>query len=274
MRYTKYGTFLARLSVFVLCCMLLPLAALAEPLTYADEPGQSAPPEWFVSVGGGAMMRPEFEGSDKYKLRFLPIVNAQYRNRFFLSTSDGLGAYLVHEPTWNAGVVGKYNPGRKENASDLLHGMGDIDPGAEIGGFATFTPAPFSARLEVLQGIGDVEGLTVTGTVGHTISPMEQVQWTNTIGTTWANSRHNDTFFGVSGNQSRRSGYDAYDAGNGFKSVQFMSRTNYKFTQEVSATAFGGYKRLTGPAADSPLVKAGSKNQATVGLGLVYTFAP
>lgn len=252
----------------------LPLYGVAAPLTYEEEVLETTHPEWTVSLGGGAMTRPEFEGSDKYVVRFLPILHAEYKGRVFLSSADGLGIYAFRGPLWNLGAVVKYNPGRKENSSRLLSGMRDIDPGAEIGAFATWTPAPFFVRLEALAGTGDVEGLQATASVGHSMILLSRMQWTNSLGATYTDDTYNNTFFGVDSGQSLRSGYQRYDADAGIKSVQFGSRLSYQITTEISATAFGEYKRLTGPAADSPLVKAGSENQGMFGLGLVYTFRP
>ncbi len=261
---------------FLLFLLALPFYSVAEPVTYAEEVIKTEPPaehpNWSISLGGGAIVRPEFEGSDKYNVRFMPILRAEYMQRVFLSTTDGLGVYIFREPLWNVGAVDKYNPGREQKDSEILKGMGDIDPGAELGIFASWTPAPFFVRIEALQGTGDVRGLQATATAGHTFMPLEKLQWTNSVGTTFTDSRYNETFFGVDKTQSRRSGHDYYDADAGFKSVQFNSRANYQLTDNITALVFGQYKRLTGPAADSPLVEEGSKNQGMLGVGLTYTF--
>jgi outer membrane protein len=47
----------------------------------------------------------------------------------------------------------------------------------------------------------------------------------------------------------------------------------YTFNPQWSTYAFMEYERLTGPAADSPLViQRGSPNQFTYGLGATYSF--
>lgn len=235
----------------------------------ANSNNQSA---WSVSLGAGIMATPEFEGSDKHEARFLPLVHVEYANRFFLSTSNGLGAYIVNRPEWQLGVVAKYNPGRDEDDSSLLKGLGDIDPGAEFGGFAAWTPGPYAFKLTALQGVGDVEGFQLKASAGHSFEPIKSVRWTNSVETTFANSTYNDTFFGISEAQSQRSRYQTYDAGSGIKDVAFNSSVSWSVTDAISLKTFGQYKRLTGPAADSPLVKAGSSNQWTVGAGVVYAF--
>ncbi len=262
------------------CALILPNMPKAEAANYmvgasvnsSDEPASAG--DWVISLGGGGVMRPEFEGSDKYDMRFWPIASVNYQNRFFISTQNGLGMKFFHDHNWSVGAAIRYKEGRDENDSTLLKGMGDIDSGAEIGVFGTWTPDPFSVRLEIMQGTGDVEGLQSTLTLGHTQMLAERLKWINLVGATYANSTHNDTFFGVSQRQSARSGYDYYKADSGFKSVQYTSRVSYALTADLSATGFGTYKRLVDQAADSPLVEAGSKNQFMFGLGLVYTFRP
>lgn len=227
---------------------------------------------WSVSLGAGIMAAPEFEGSDKYEARFLPLVHVEYMNRFFLSTHDGLGAFIVNRPEWQLGVVAKYNPGRDQDDSSLLDGLGDIDPGVELGGFAAWTPGPYAFKLTALQGVGDVEGFQLKASAGHSFEPIKSVRWTNSVETTFANSTYNDTFFGISEKQSQRSRYQTYDAGNGIKDVSFNTGVSWGVTDAISLKTFGQYKRLTGPAADSPLVKAGSSNQWALGAGVVYAF--
>lgn len=116
--------------------------------------------------------------------------------------------------------------------------------------------------------------MRVKASLGHEIALFDCLHWKNTVSATFADSRYNDTFFGVSGKQSRdsRHMYEEYSAGSGVKDVSFSSGLTWPVTDSISVMLAGEYKRLTGPAADSPLVKAGSKNQGAGMLGFVYTF--
>ena len=259
----------AFMCVFVLVCSVYTACA--------QEQDESAPQDksatWSISLGGGVLIAPEFEGAKRNSVRFMPLIEARAMDRFFLSSHEGLGVYLIKQSQWQLGAVAKYNFGRKENASTLLHGLGDIDPGAELGVFAAWTPDPFFVKVTALQGTGDVRGFQVQTQVGHTAKLHEKVRWTNSLGATFANARRNNTFFGISREQSRNTAYEAYDAGSGIKDISLSTSLGWSLTDDIALRAFGGYKRLTGPAADSPLVKAGSKNQFVGGCGLVYTFS-
>ena len=65
-----------------------------------------------------------------------------------------------------------------------------------------------------------------------------------------------------------------YSAGGGLYSYGAGGQVEYFFNPQWSAHAFTEYERLTGSAADSPLVtQRGSPNQFTFGLGATYSFA-
>lgn len=232
--------------------------------------------DWSVSLGLGFAVAPEFEGSDKYKTQAVPLINIEYKDRFFLSSLDGaVGVYLFREPLWNMGLALGYNQGRKEKDSDLLKGMGNVDGAAEVKVFAEWTPdIPFSAKLELAKGTGDINGFTATATLGHNTALSESLNWGNSISSTYSDSDYNKVFFGITEKQSRGSKrrYEQYTPGSGIKDVAYSTSLVYTVSDHWTAMVIGQYKRLTGPAADSPLVKAGSKNQAAGGLGASYTF--
>jgi len=64
-----------------------------------------------------------------------------------------------------------------------------------------------------------------------------------------------------------------YRAGGGLYSYGAGTQTEYFFNQQWATHAFVEYERLTGSAADSPLVtERGSPNQLMFGLGATYSF--
>src|SRR5690606_5956318 len=115
--------------------------------------------DWRVTIGGGGMLRPDYLGSDDYEFLALPLFDLRYRDRFFLSTRDGLGANLLDSPNWRAGPVLKYRHRRDQDDNAALRGLGDVDSAGEAGGFVHYDLRPFSAGAEVRQGFGGHEGL-------------------------------------------------------------------------------------------------------------------
>ena len=73
--------------------------------------------------------------------------------------------------------------------------------------------------------------------------------------------------------QSVRSGLRPYRADGGLLSAGIGASALLPLTDRISGMLLAGYDRLAGDAARSPLVEErGSRNQATVGLGLTYKF--
>jgi len=66
-----------------------------------------------------------------------------------------LAADLDYEANgFRAGVKGGYDLGRKEDDSDYLRGLGDIDAGGVIGGIVSYEVGPFEAYAELDKTIG------------------------------------------------------------------------------------------------------------------------
>lgn len=76
------------------------------------------------------------------------------------------------------------------------------------------------------------------------------------------------SYYGVSADQSARSGYDRFDAGAGFRDIGLVSSWTWLFRPSWALTGFTEYSRLLSDAADSPLVDdVGDPNHLVVGAG-------
>jgi outer membrane protein len=84
-----------------------------------------------------------------------------------------------------------------------------------------------------------------------------------------------DTYFGVTDSEAAAPGSNLseFDASSGFRSVGIAARANYELTENTTLHLQGGWDRLVGDAADSPIAKAGSENQFNIGTGISYKFA-
>ena len=87
-------------------------------------------------------------------------------------------------------------------------------------------------------------------------------------------------YFSITPGQAATSGVSGltpltpYNATGGFYSYGAGGQIEYFLSRQWSTHAIVEYERLTGSAADSPLVTIrGSPNQLTVGAGATYTFA-
>jgi outer membrane scaffolding protein for murein synthesis (MipA/OmpV family) len=238
-------------------------AATAEP------PQGSAANQLKVSLGVGLVSTPEFEGSDKYEIRPIPVIELGY-DRVFLSMSNGLGVRVIDNDLWTLSPSILYWSGRDEDDSDRLNGLGDVDGALAAGVTLSYHPGDFSLFFKGYHGLGSNEGLTLEVGAALTRSLMEDFTLSAELSTMFANEDFNQKFFGVTAQQAARSLYQPYQADSGFKHVALGGTLSYSLTQSINIGLFGEYKLLTGPAADSPIVAQGSKNQISSGLMLGF----
>ena len=79
--------------------------------------------------------------------------------------------------------------------------------------------------------------------------------------------------FGISANDSARSGLNQFNADEGFKDVGVRGQVTYRFTDSWSSTFAAQYKLMVEDAADSPVVDdAGSEHQFVAGVTVNFHF--
>ena len=89
----------------------------------------------------------------------------------------------------------------------------------------------------------------------------------------YGDSNFNDTYFGVSNAGSAASGLPFHDAESGLVSFSIQPMIAYHLNEKWHIGAGLRYMRLTGDAADSPIVDdRGDENQFIGGIGVVYTW--
>lgn len=209
--------------------------------------------EWHVVAGGGAMIEPEYEGSDKFKVTPVPFVSATL---FDTLTIDPTGATLavVERDAFELSARLGYELGRQEDDSDHLRGMGDIDFGATVGAKAAVQLGPVELFALVDKTIGGSEGLV--GRVGLEVAQpvSERLVLGASASAVVADENHMQAYFGVSAEQATRSGLAHFDAGAGLKRADFSLSATYSINQNWIVRGEAQLGVLLGDAADSPVV--------------------
>lgn len=251
-------------------------AAAATTPAFAQAPAETRG-DWRVNLGAIGFATPSYEGSNSYKARALPIVDVEWRETVFLSAERGLGANVVtlRDPggrgAFRAGPFVNYRFSRDQGDDDDLRGMGDVKDGVDLGAFASYDFGPLGLRVAGRRNVSHSElggtidlGLRYRVPVGGTMIGVGP-------SATWADSDYMQSYFGVTAAQSAASGMRAYAPSSGFKDVGLSANAVHPLGGNWALTGLGGYKRLIGDAADSPLVKdRGTPNQFRVGLGITY----
>jgi outer membrane protein len=239
-----------------------------------DSAPDTSPSPWDMTSGGGAILRPTYEGSNRYIVAPMPLVRINWND---VVTLDDKGLYgYWHQGQFKAGGGATYGDGRRESqgteifnqGDDRLKGMGNI---AGAVGLRTFASCDFDPVVLELAGTrffgSDNKGTLADLTVSVPRHLAGGITLVPHIGATWADRRYMETFFGVSPQQSARSDFPPFSAGAGLKDAVAGLRLIYRFDRHWLFYADADFKELAGDAADSPLAFARASGALTALLG-------
>ncbi|MCA3246666.1 MAG: MipA/OmpV family protein [Azospirillum sp.] len=245
--------------------------------------GQPEEKGWSFTLGGAALVMPEFEGSRNYKLRPLPLLEARYSNWASVSTRGGaridvLAATGRNETSYGRVSLGpllRYRAGRSTSDNDALRGFKSLDDAVEGGAFAGFAVGPWVAEIAYGQALNDDthEGSLIDASIGYRMPLTERLAARVGAKIGWASENYMKNTFGLDAATARSSGLSTYSVSSGIKDTGLTAGGQYTLGSGWSLDMSLGYTRLLGDAADSPLVaERGSRNQFMVGGGLAFRF--
>lgn len=227
-----------------------------------------------VMIGAGIQTKPVFPGSGDNRLAFMPVLETWHEGEPMpVETPDESISIAVigRRGAIAAGPSLSFAPQR---AADELPGYSPVKFGVELGGFVEVYPiAPLRLRAELRQGIGAHRGLT-----GDLAADLVLRNGTEGVVATlgprlrWGSAKYNRAYFGT-GNPAPAGIIMPYEPGAGVYALGAVAGLHLPIDGSWGIFSYVGYDRLTGPAARSPIVKAGSKNQYSAGLALTYRFS-
>ncbi|WP_436024236.1 MipA/OmpV family protein [Trinickia sp. LjRoot230] len=217
-------------------------------------------PTWRIRVGPSVSFQPRYDGASRYHVLAGPTLDVRYRDRFFLSTGEGLGVNLLTGPNWRTGVAISYDLGRRAaDDPDHLRGMNNINPAPSVHLFGEYIVSksfPLVMRADVRRSLGGDNGWV--GDLGAYM-PMpgssEVFNWFAGPTVTFADSRYMNSWFGVNAAESARSGLRQYHASAGVKSAGFGVAATWMPRKHWLITGNVAYQQLVGSAADSPITQ-------------------
>lgn len=245
--------------------------------------------DWEFTIGLGVGYGPDYEGSDDYEFGALPLVEVVWKDRIYLSSHEGLGAYFYQGDQLSLKGGINYDGGRDESDNSRLRGLGDVDAAAALNFTAEYEVGPITPFVSLEKSLGGSDGLQIEfgvesaipfGMLTGRLSAQDLEQMGEAaaleprlllgLSTTWVDDNYAESYFGVNAGQSTRSGLARYTAESGFKSVDFEIGVHYPLTRNWAINATTGYSQLVGDAADSPIVQ--DEGQFFGGLFVTYTF--
>lgn len=235
------------------------LAASAATGAHAQDFG-FAGREFSVDLGVGVDVGPDYPGSDDAEAGPWLI----WRNAGFGPRGSNLREGFAISPSF--GTVGE----RDASDSDDLAGMKDIDRAYELGLRVSYGAGPVTAFGSVRKGFDGHEGLT--GEVGarYRTELSDRVTLWSGLSFGYGDGDYNATYFGVTPEEAV-GGRPAYDIGGGFNKASITFEAQYALTENTSLLGEIEYGKLTGDAADSPVVQ--DEYQPAIKFGVVRKFS-
>jgi len=231
----------------------LSLAIAAAPaLAQSASEGDS---DWSVRLGAGAIVQPEYPGSDEMKITPIPDFDVTWRNRVFLNMQNGIGVYALKSDTATLGASVGVHFGRDEDDGDRLNGLGDIDTTAQAKLFGSYNFGWVEFGGELARDLGEGDGFALDLNAGHPMKLTPQWRVNPALGATFADDDYMQSWFGVTSSQAARSGLAAYDADGGLMSAYAKVDVQYFVSKEWVLGSSFKVERLMGDAADSPVVE-------------------
>jgi len=227
---------------------------------------------WEGTVGAGAAYAPDYLGSDDYDVQPLPVLNLTYGDDVSINLRDGIAWHALRQGDWTVSPYIGYTFGR-DNEGDISR-FEKVDGGATLGLRVSYQQGMWRYSIAGSTAVtGDVEGANFTGEAALRMPMSERALFTLTPSVSYSNEKWTESFFGVSAQDSARSGIAPYSPDGGYWRAGVNASLSYALTREWTATGFVGTTILTGNASDSPIVdELGSDWQGLGGVSLTYRF--
>ena len=255
------------------CLAGLPFAAMG-----ADAPSSSQGSS--LTVGAGVAAAPTFAGSRDVKATVLPLLDYQHQSGFFASTQRGIG--------WDGGSEGiqyRLAVNARSERNDKEHKAFSYDTGGkQLLGMGTVKAsavglAGVTLRLGKKASLkAGVELPLTQRTNGSTVQfggdylllggGKDSISLGSTLEA--GDGKYMRTYFGVTGEQSLRSGYSVYTPKAGLYKASLNLGWTHQIDEHWSLVSTAGVGRLLGDASRSPLAFRKTSAQGAVMVSYAY----
>lgn len=230
-------------------------------------------PDWDVILGLAASTKPAYSGASHYRGAGGPVIDIRYRDRFFLSSGEGLGGDILQGERYRVSASVGIDLGRRMQWDyTALRGLGDI-PRAPFfklaAAYVISRKVPVIVRANIRKIAGGAAGLT--GDIElYAPLPGSSRKWVMFAGpsVTFSDRKHLQTDYGISPWQASQSGYTVYTAHGGLEAAGFGFSATRFFTPHLLANTNLAMSELLGSPARSPLVER--KTQGSLTLSVAY----
>jgi outer membrane protein len=240
-------------------------------------PTQEQTDKWSYSLGLGAALVPDYEGSEDYKVAPLPVGRIQKGYQYGQIFGGKITSNLLRHPNFRLGPVIQYIPKRDDVENNRVDDLKTVDASLMMGGLVGYDMhlQPGTLGFDV-QWTHDV----IDGNDGWLLQPQIfyrrklNEDWGLHVATTltYASGNYMDSYFSIDAADSARSGLSTYNADAGIKDVGANAVLTYSITEHWAVGGLVAYKRLLNDAEDSPVTKVGDENQYIAGAFFTYSW--
>ncbi|MBC7956503.1 MAG: MipA/OmpV family protein [Cytophagales bacterium] len=211
----------------------------------------------------------KYLGSDERRYLLLPTIDYRWKNGWFAGMGNGVGYRFASNPQLQYGVRLAADFGRKEHRSDVLRGLGDIPARPEAGAFFNMhLSRELSLSSSLRFGAGqDRKGLLLDLGAHYGLQIAPQWRLGGSVSATYVNRDYMQDYFGVTPQQSARSGYAVYEPGAGVRDVRLGASLTHFFNRDWALTAALSATSLQGDAKRSVIVRESTPVTGVLALG-------
>ncbi|AEG51394.1 MltA-interacting MipA family protein [Sphingobium chlorophenolicum L-1] len=234
----------------------------------------------FIALGPG--VTPAYDGAKSYQLIPFGIADVRWKGMEF--ELRGLRARLDVMGDSPLQVGPAINLRFKRNSSKDGDGrvklLDDVGQAIEVGGFVGYRfggdekgQGEVTVDLTVLKDVNNGhDGVVATAQLSYAAYRSRRVFVNVDAQTNYGDGKYMRSYFGVTADESLRSGLATYRPGGGIRDVGAGATVGYQFSPRWGLIARAGANYYVGDAKDSPIVDEGSKLQAIAGLALSFRF--
>jgi outer membrane protein len=245
---------------------MLTVALLAVPLMALWTNAAQAQDQDHIVLGVGVAATPAYQGAEDYRVIPLPAIDIK-KGWLFANLRNGIGIEPISTDIVTIGASAVFVQGYRKK--DMPDGIDKLSDGVGARLFANIRAGGFVATIGAVKTVsGGTKGMVADASLSYPLRVSPRFTLTPTIGTTWADRKYNDRYFGISAAEALASGLPQFTAGSGFKDVSGALTASYRLTDRISVSATGSVSSLLGEVKDSPIVE--KKTQPSGILTLTY----
>lgn len=251
-------------------CLGLSLINTAYAENKIDRNTETAIPRSKNIYGFGVAVLPKTSGSDEFRAIALPIINANYGDRFYVNALQA-GVWLLDsdDKRLRFGLYTQARFGWDAEDGKLTRGMDDRDFTFDLGPTIRWQTdyGTINARWGFDVG-GASNGQTVDLQYVKSLYRSSKLKLNGSMGVTWNNDKFNDYYFGVGANETSPT-RPAYSAGSGTE-LSLGINGAYSVLKDQYLLFGTSITRLGNQQADSPIVETRIQPFAYIGYSIAY----